>query len=148
MTAPKVFATSYFAVELDSVSVAEFTEISGLQSEIETMTWEEGGNNGFVHVLPVRAKWSNLTLKRGVADHTLWTWYNACARGTVQRRGLAITLYSFSKSGDVFASLRWNITGALPVKWIGPSFKTGASEIAFESIELAHQGFEQVTGGQ
>ena len=148
MTAAKRFATYHFAVEMDAVSVAEFSEISGLQGELETMPWEEGGNNGFVHTLPVRAKWSNLTLKRGLADHTLWSWYSACAGGTVTRRGLSITLMSFQRNGAVFESLRWNIKGALPVKWAGPSLKVGTGEMAFESIEPAHQGFEQVTGGQ
>ncbi len=147
MATSKHFAASSFAVEMDSITVATFSEVSGLQSELETFTWEEGGNNEFVHVLPVRTKWSNITLKRGVADHALWQWYFDCVQGTVQRRGMSITLYSFSAKGQSFESLRWNIKNAFPIKWVGPSIRAGSAEMAFESIELSHQGFAQISGG-
>jgi hypothetical protein len=33
--------------------------------------------------------------------------------------------------------------GGLAVKWTGPTFNAMQSELAFESIEIAHQGIEQ-----
>ena len=132
------FSAYQFFVELDAVSIAEFGEVSGLQAELEYDEWKEGGNNGFVHLLPARAKWSNITLKRGLADLSLWNWYSACVNGSVTRRGLSIAVYTWGASG----SLRWNVAAAWPIKWSGPAFKAGSSELAFESIELAHQGWK------
>ena len=146
-TLPVPFSTHKFFVEIDSISVAYFTELSGLDAQIETMEWQEGGNNAFSYTLPVRAKWSNLTLKRGLADAKLWDWYYACATGTIQRRGLSIALYGYTASGDSFEAIRWTVVGALPIKWAGPSLKVNAAEVAFESIELAHQGFKRAAAG-
>ncbi len=143
----KRFGTYRFFVELDSLTIAEFSEASGLQSEIETFKWQEGGNNGFVYNLPVRTSWSQIVLKRGLADLTFWNWYNDCVNGTFKRRGLSITIYSFTVSGGQAASLRWNVAAALPVKWSGPSLKAGSNELAFETIELSHQGLSLVQGG-
>ena len=62
------YANCRFYVEIGKLKVAAFTEVSGLQVEITVTEHEEGGNNGFIHRLPGRAKVSNLTLKRGVAS--------------------------------------------------------------------------------
>src|SRR5918995_6928649 len=46
--------------------IGYFMEVSGLSSELETMTYNEGGRNDRVHKLPTRMKHPNLVLKRGV----------------------------------------------------------------------------------
>ena len=45
-----------FYVEIDGMAQAVFTEVSGLQLEMEVMEYQEGGNNDFVHRLPGRTK--------------------------------------------------------------------------------------------
>jgi phage tail-like protein len=37
---------------------------------------------------------------------------------------------------------RWNLVRAFPVKWVGPDLKASASEVAIESLELAHEGIQ------
>jgi phage tail-like protein len=39
----------------------------------------------------------------------------------------------------------WNIMRAFPYKWSGPELRADASDVAFESVELNHQGLEQVS---
>jgi phage tail-like protein len=40
----------------------------------------------------------------------------------------------------------WDVRGALPVKWTGPTFDaTRGGEVAVESVELVHQGFVKPT---
>ena len=141
------FGTFSFFVEMDSVTIAEFSEVSGLQAEIETLEWKEGGNNHYSHTLPVRTRWPHLTLKRGVADQSFWDWFSACSNGSVSRRGLSIALYSWTTTGSA-SVMRWSVVGALPVKWSGPTLKAGANELAFETIELAHNGLTQTLGGR
>ena len=38
----------------------------------------------------------------------------------------------------------WALRRAFPVKWTGPEFSATADNVAFESIELAHEGLEKV----
>ena len=40
--------------------------------------------------------------------------------------------------GDVLR--RWHFTNAWPVSWEGPSLAAGGSELAIETLEIAHDG--------
>ena len=52
------YQTFNFAVEIEGLLVGGFTEVSGLESEVEVEEYREGGVNGFVHKLPVRTKFA------------------------------------------------------------------------------------------
>ncbi|MFO7168793.1 MAG: phage tail protein [Chloroflexota bacterium] len=135
--ARQVYSAYRFCVEIDQLAEAMFSECSGLQAETEVFEWEEGGLNSFKHRLPVRTKYPNLVLKRGIATINLWEWYQQVINGALERRNLSIVLYGYSDQPEV----RWNVTGALPIKWSGPTFKSGSTEAAIETFELVHQGF-------
>ena len=52
-----------------------FQSVGGLTSEMQTETTKEGGENRFEHELPVRTKFTNLVLKRGlIKDSSLIKW--------------------------------------------------------------------------
>ena len=138
-------------VEIKGVIVAEFTEVSGLEAEVEVFEYIEGGNNLFTHKLPGRVKFPNVTLKRGITDSTdLWDWFQmivdrkpeenkeAAGRKPVERKNLIIVQYDGSET----VQRRWVLTNAYPVKWTGPSFKADENAITIETIELAHQGLK------
>lgn len=58
----------YFSVVIgNNQDDSAFQEISGLEAQIDTEDYQEGGNN-LVYHLPKVIKHSNLTLKRGIAD--------------------------------------------------------------------------------
>lgn len=135
-----VYSTYRFMVEIKGVTEASFSECSGLQVETEIFEWQEGGRNEFTHRLPGRSKFSNLTLKRGIATAELWKWYNDSRWGKIKRYNISIVLYGYQGMPEV----RWNVADALPIKWVGPNFKADANEAAVESIELIHNGFERV----
>ena len=127
-----------FLVEIDGLVVGGFTEVGGLQAEVEVETFREGGQNAYQHKLPGPVKYSgNITLKRGMTDSdTLWTWMQDVGGGAVARRNGSIVM--LDAAGD--EQWRWNFSDAYPVKWTGPSMKSSAGEIAFETLELAHNG--------
>jgi phage tail-like protein len=135
-----VYTTYRFWVEIDGITEAAFSECSGLQVETEVFEWQEGGLNDYVHRLPGRIKFSNITLKRGIAGAALWEWYCGNFEGQIKRRTLSIVLGGYAGATPV----RWNIVGALPIKWTGPTLKADANETAVETIELAHHGFKRV----
>ncbi len=129
-----------FIVEIDGISVARFSEVSGLQAEVETESYEEGGVNDFVHQLPRRAKYQNIVLKRGITDgQELWNWHQDVINGIVKRKNGSIVLLD-SEGQEKW---RWNFVQAFPVKWTGPELKADASSVAFESIELVHHGLKK-----
>jgi phage tail-like protein len=132
-----------FLVELGSDIAASFTECSGLQGELEFEEYQEGGLNGMRHKLQKTAKWGNLTLRRGVTDSSeLWDWFNARVQGTLaspkgERRDIAVILWDTAQSEQ---RVRWDVTGAYPVKWTGPELKGDSNTVAIEALELTHNG--------
>ncbi len=129
-----------FRVEIDGITVAHFSDVSGLQVETETEPYEEGGLNDFVHQLPKRTKFQNITLKRGITDvDELWQWHQEVVSGKFKRKNGSIIL--LDESGD--DTWRWNFSKAFPVKWTGPELKADSNTVAFESVELAHHGIKK-----
>ena len=134
-----------FLIEVDGKEIGRFTEVSGLQAEIDVETVEEGGENGFVHKLPGRMKWPNLVLKRGLTQNdTLFSWLNKASGSgfngegnKLERSTAAVTLVS--QTGKRLRA--WELEGAFPVKWSGPSFAVSSSDMAIEELEIAHHGF-------
>jgi phage tail-like protein len=127
-----------FAVELNSVFVAGFSEVSGLEAEIEVQEYREGGVNAYTHKRAGPVKYaSNLTLKKGITDNTeLWSWYRDVMRGKVERKTVDVVL--MNSAGEEWR--RWKLQRAYPVKWTGPDMRAAASEVAVETLELAHEG--------
>lgn len=127
-----------FRVEVGNIIVANVSEVSGLQIEIETETYREGGVNDFVHNFPKGVKYQPLILKRGITDlDDLWNWYKDARAGTIIRKGVTVVLMDESAKNEKW---RWNFKEAYPIKWTGPELKASSSTVAFESIELVHQG--------
>lgn len=126
-----------FRVEIRGLTTGGFSEVSGLQSELETETYQEGGVNGFEHKLPKFVKYQNLVLKRGVADiDSLWLWYKNVVTGRVERRTISVYLLDSTNT----QKRGWVFTDAYPVKWIGPELKAESTVIAVESLEFVHRG--------
>ena len=134
-----------FLVEVDGVEIGRFMEITGLEVEVGVESIEEGGENGYSHKLPGRMSWPNLVLKRGITQNdSLLDWLNKSSGegftgqgNKLKRSTAAITLV-----GPGGKRLRaWNFDGAFPIKWRGPSFAAGSSDMAVEELEIAHHGF-------
>jgi phage tail-like protein len=129
-----------FLVEIDGLVVGGFTEIGGLNAETETEDYREGGVNTFVHKLPKLTKYPPLSFKRGLASSdVLWRWYWDAVNGSVTRRNGSILVLDHTGA----ESWRWNFYQAYPVKWKGPDLRSDQSLLAFETIELAHNGFSK-----
>lgn len=134
-----------FWIQIDGIEIAGFSECSGLSFETEIFEYAEGGSNNYTHKLPVRTKYSNLVLKRGM-DHgqDLYRWYVSSLDGNIQRRNISIILYG-PKGGDPVK--QWDFRGAFPVKWVGPDFRTEAGAVAVETLEIAHDGLIITSAG-
>lgn len=131
-----------FALEIDGVEIAHFTECSGLKTSTEVFEIAEGGMNDRVHKLPGQSKWENITLRYGVtSDTSLLGWRGEILDdkfGISDRRNGSIVV----KNNQMQVVRRYNFKDAWAVAWEGPSLSASGSELAVEMIEIAHHGIE------
>jgi phage tail-like protein len=66
----------------------------------------------------------------------LWQWHYNFSLGIGKRRDGMVILQDEQHNPSVV----WSFTRGLPVKWTGPTFNAGQSQVAFEEIEIAHEG--------
>lgn len=141
--------SSRFLFEVDGVEIGVFTEVAGLELKVDVATYEEGGQNGFVHQLPGRISWPHIVLTRGVTDSdALFSWVNKSAGDGFEANGNklarctgAITIISSQGTRE----RAWEITEVFAVRWSGPSFDASSGEPLQEELEIAHHGFRSKT---
>jgi phage tail-like protein len=121
-----------------SYVLAGFSECSGLDASMEVLDYREGGQNTYVHKFATRATYSNITLKRGVIYQydDLWTWYYNWVKGIGTRKDGLITLEDEGRNPVKV----WKFKRGIPTKWVGPSLNASQSNVAIESLEIAHEG--------
>src|SRR3954469_21401464 len=131
------FGAFNFLVEIDGITRAAFRDCSGLDSSQAATDYREGGEPLRLRKLPGLNTYSSITLQRGITDDKeLWEWRQKAADGNVERKNGSIIL--LDDKGE--EKLRWNFNDAWPTKWTGPTFNAAGSDVAIESLELAHEG--------
>jgi phage tail-like protein len=139
------FGAFNFAVEIEGLLVGGFSQVDGLESDVEVEEYREGGVNGFVHKLPGHTSHANLVLRHGLtAVSTLWNWYDSTSRGVISRRNGTIMLLDRRQIPVMW----WNFRNALPVRWSGPALNAQSDEVGVESVELIHEGLSKPLLGQ
>ena len=137
------YLAGHFLVEIDGILAAAFSEVSGIEASIEVIEYRTG-NQPTVQKIPGLHKFTNITLKRGmVRDASLWNWIKTVIDGKVQRANVSIILLD-PLNQPVW---RWNLTNAWPCKWTGPVLNANSSEVAIETLEIAHEGLDLVSAG-
>ena len=133
------FGAFNFLVEIDGVMKGGFSEVSGLDAEIEPIEYRTGEEDITVRKIPGLKKFSNITLKRGLTtDHSLWDWMKKGLDGKVMRTAMSITVLDETRQ----PVLRWNVREAWPCKWEGPELSAKGNEISIETLEICHEGIE------
>jgi phage tail-like protein len=128
-----------FLVEIDGVTVAGFSECSGLTTETDPIEYRNGDEDITVRKLPGLKKFTNIALKRGYTQSKeLWEWRKKVLDGKTERQSGAIVLLDEARG----EALRWNFREGWPSKWEGPSLNGKNSEVAIESMEIAVEGIE------
>ena len=132
--------TFVLALEVGGAEVAYFMECSGLKTTTDVFELQEGGVNYRVHKLPGQTRWENIVLKYGVtSDVSMLSW-----RGEILQ-----DQFGLRRNGSIIMKTlggeevrRYNFVEGWPVSWEGPSFAASGSEIAIESLEIAHNGIQ------
>lgn len=133
-----------YLVEVGETKVG-FAEVSGIEVEVETEEYQEGGVNDHPHVLPTRASQGNVTFRRGVTDDaTLWSWAMAATRGQAERKLVRVVL----QDREGVEATGWEFHRTLPVRWVGPDLAGDGGQVAIEELELAYETITRHGGSQ
>jgi len=128
-----------FIVEIDGVVQGGFSEASGLTTDTNMIEYREGNEITTTRKLPGLMKYNNIVLKRGwTNDRSLWEWRKKVIDGKTQRVSGAIVLKDEARND----ALRWKFREGWPSKWEGPALNAKTSEVAIETLEIAHEGLE------
>lgn len=131
----------YFQGEQHPVDIG-FQDVNGLAVELETESFESGGENRFTHELPVRTKYQDLVLKRGLAPASskVYAWMkNALESFVFEPVNLGVSL--LNENHDPLAT--WYVANAYPKRWEVSNFNAEQNSIAIETITLVYQYFTQ-----
>lgn len=159
------FTGFMYRLTLGHIEIAGYSECTGLEMETKVFEYPEGGLNFHTLKFPERTNVKNIVLKRGLTvSHDLFDWYLDVANGTFshanqrpsahdqaghsseaseQDNSRRISIAIVNASGET--TKEWLLRRAFPIKWIGPDLKATDNSVAFETIELAHEGMEMVT---
>lgn len=166
------FAVNFTGLGQDEKGIdARFQSVTGLEVQLETETIKEGGENRFEHVLPVRTKYSALTLKRGMltvkagSEITKWckSAFDAFGYNTFDLKAannaksdksalikakslpvipIDLEVYLLNENHKPLA--KWKIIHAWPKSWKFGELNAEKGEVLLETLELHYNRFEFV----
>ena len=136
------YAKFRYTVEIDGLAAGGFSEVSGFDASIDVIEYREGDMVQTPMKMPGLKKYGNITLKQGVTDSTvMYDWLMLGVEGEVERKTLTITL--LDATGAATAS--WQVINAWPTKYTAPDFNATSSDVAIETLEIAHEGMTRVS---
>ncbi|MCI8484936.1 MAG: phage tail protein [Lachnospiraceae bacterium] len=131
-----------YKVEIDGLEAGGFSEASGFDASIDVIEYREGDMVQTPLKLPGLKKYGNITLKQGVADSmVMYEWMIAGVEGEVERKTITITILDETET----ATASWQVINAWPAKYTAPDFNATSSEVAIETLEIAHEGMTRVS---
>ena len=136
------YAKFRYKVEIDGLEAGGFSEASGFDASIDVIEYREGDMVQTPMKLPGLKKYGNITLKQGVADSmVMYEWMIAGVEGEVERKTITITILDETET----ATASWQVINAWPAKYTAPDFNATSSEVAIETLEIAHEGMTRVS---
>ena len=118
---------------------ARFQTVSGLSVEYDMEEYKEGGENRFVHKLPVRTKYADLVLKRGMlTESEVIRWFlNAFRDREIKPAEVSIIL--MNEKGEPLRT--WNVVNAIPRKWVVSDLNASENSVVIETMEFSYRYF-------
>lgn len=129
----------YFKVSVSNVGDISCSEVSGLETEFEEITYRAGDSLVFTKLkMPGLRKAGDLTIKKGVfnAGKALWDWINKVKQNVIQREMVTVSL--LDESGSPVKT--WEAVNAWPKKIITEDLENKGSATHIETLVIAHEG--------
>ena len=132
----------YYKVEFSisqDTNDARFQTVSGLGVEYDYESFKEGGENRFEHKLPVRTKYSDMVLKRGMlADSAVINWFLDAFRSREFKPSDVNVILMNEKSKPLRT---WKVAHAIPKKWMVSDLNANENSVVIETMELTYRYF-------
>ena len=133
-----------FLVTMDIPNFGEgkafFKSVSGIRMETEVIPVRAGGSNDTTFQLPGAVKWSNLVFKQGfTGSSALLSWrqgWMSCEPAQMTRTSGTIVQLNTARQ----PICTWEFRNGWPCKWELAELDASKSELAIETLELAHEG--------
>ena len=127
-----------FSISQDKNDV-RFQTASGLSVEYDMEEYKEGGENRFTHKLPVRTKYADMVLKRGMLiDSAIIQWCMDALRNRVFRPA-DVNVILMNEKGEPLRT--WKVAHAIPKKWIVSDLNANDNALVVETLELSYRYF-------
>ncbi|MDO8844138.1 phage tail protein [Methylicorpusculum sp.] len=132
----------YYKVEFGISQMSNdvrFQTVSGLAVEYDYESFKEGGENRFEHKLPVRTKYADLVLKRGMlTDSSVIKWFLDAFRDRIFEPA-SVNVILMNEKGEPLRT--WKVAHAIPKKWQVSDFNANESAVVIETMELTYRYF-------
>jgi phage tail-like protein len=132
----------YYKVEFgisDKINDARFQSVSGLSVEYEYENFREGGENRFEHKLPVRTRYADMVLKRGMlVGSEVINWFTRAFRDR-DFQPTDINVILMNENGEPLRT--WKVTQAIPKKWLISDLNSTENAVVIETMELTYRYF-------
>ncbi|MDR4505832.1 MAG: phage tail protein [Candidatus Scalindua sp.] len=116
-----------------------FQTVSGLSVEYDIEEYKEGGENRFIHKLPVRTKYADLVLKRGmVTGSQVINWFLKAFRDREFKPADVNVILMNEKSEPLRT---WKVAHAIPRKWVVSDLNANENSVVIETMELSYRYF-------
>jgi phage tail-like protein len=136
-------ATYAYHVEIDSITVAQFKQVSGLSISVGVIEHRSNKLLGqpVMKKLPGAVRFDDIVLARGkVADQAFWTWIRLVQDGKIDeaRKHGSIVLLDYAH-GEIN---RFNFFGGWPSKIEVGKLEAGADSVLLETVTITHEKLE------
>ncbi len=120
-----------------------FQSVSGLSVEYETESFKEGGENRFEHKLPLRTKYPELSLKRGLlTDSSVINWVKGILqnRDFLTNRPAQIQVSLLNEKHEPLKT--WMLFNCWPKKWTISDFNAQENAVVVETLDICYNFFK------
>ena len=132
-------AVSYrFAVEVDGLDLGAYTECRGLAATYSVDAVVEGGSLAPTGHLLKGVSYADVTLVRPLDESSgkVAAWFSGFADNP---KPTSARITAMDPGGTTICA--WDLQGVVPKQWSGPGFSAKGTDVALESLTLAHTGF-------
>jgi len=145
------YSSFRFRVEFDGAESAGFSEVSGGDISVDVIEYREGFDpRNTPRKLAGLTKYGNITLKWGIIGGLeMMTWLQSVASDNTKGMDGIVRKTLLIKTMDVKGSdgPTWEVINAWPCHYTGPDLNALSSEVAVETLEIAHEGIWRIDGG-
>ena len=134
-----------FSITVDGYEIAQFSELTGITTEVEVIDFMENGSSGanILKKLPGQAQAPDDHARRGKnTSMELWAWHELVMHGDIvgARKSGSIVMYGY----DGTPVARYHFHDGWPAKIAISPLKAGSSEVLMEEVTIVCEWLERV----